>query len=289
MNDKRRAETSRASERARLERFNREGTSICVYALANLTPKLFAARRDHRLTEMPTRGPYVATPSAPRLSSSRKTGRFDPTRPVRSLPNRLERSPPSTVRREMTLLKRFVDFAIREHGLLRNALDKAVIDWPTAADERDVRLTPSKLKRLLAHSVHARPCRPRARGAGHVARRPRQRGGSAKLGADLAGLRRCRAGERGQRHRAAPRGACAGRGHSHEAADFAGHRRRPRSPPRSGARPARRHRPLTGNEGGNCRLLRQTRSRCSIGKPFDTRGLASIARTHFFAGAAFQT
>ena len=197
--------------------------------------------------------------------------------------------PPSTVRREMTLLKRFVDFAIREHGLLRNALDKAVIDWPTAADERDVRLTPSKLKRLLAHSVHARPCRPRARGAGHVARRPRQRGGSAKLGADLAGLRRCRAGERGQRHRAAPRGACAGRGHSHEAADFAGHRRRPRSPPRSGARPARRHRPLTGNEGGNCRLLRQTRSRCSIGKPFDTRGLASIARTHFFAGAAFQT
>jgi len=57
---------------------------------------------------------------------------------------------PSTVRREFTLLKRVLDFAIRKHQLLRNPLDKTLIDWPSPADERDVRISPAEWRRLLA-------------------------------------------------------------------------------------------------------------------------------------------
>jgi integrase len=47
-------------------------------------------------------------------------------------------------------LKRVLDFAMREHHVLRNPLDKTLIDWPSPADERDVRLSPVEWLRLLA-------------------------------------------------------------------------------------------------------------------------------------------
>ena len=49
--DKRPGEASRATERARLERFIRAETELCAHAVANLTPEQFEDYRDRRLSE----------------------------------------------------------------------------------------------------------------------------------------------------------------------------------------------------------------------------------------------
>lgn len=49
--DKRPSESSRNTERLRLERFLRDERELCSYSAANLTPEHFEAYRDKRLSQ----------------------------------------------------------------------------------------------------------------------------------------------------------------------------------------------------------------------------------------------
>lgn len=88
-------EDSRVAERARLKRFLREGKELCAYAVANLTPEHFEAYRDRRLGQTVSRGKKSKMPS--------KT------------------ISPGTVRRELKLMKRVIDYRKRRLGILVNA------------------------------------------------------------------------------------------------------------------------------------------------------------------------
>jgi integrase len=151
--EKRPGEASRVAERARLERFRREERTICAHALAHLTPQIFEEWRDRRLKERPVRGTIrsreIRRPKDPPPGRLRKDGTSRANASTPKAPKPQGTIKPSTVHREMTVLKRVLDFAMRRHALTRNPLDKAAIDWPSALDERDVRLTSEESERLL--------------------------------------------------------------------------------------------------------------------------------------------
>lgn len=107
--DKRPGEASRVSERSRLERFMREEKKLCAYAAANLEPEHFEDYRDRRL----------------------------------------EAVVPGTVKRELTLLKRVIDYRKRRLGLLINPINTDDVARPVVNDERDVRLTNAEIKKLF--------------------------------------------------------------------------------------------------------------------------------------------
>ena len=114
--DKRPGEASRIAERARLERFLRDETELCAHAVANLTPDQFEAFRDRRLSHTLGNGNTIS---------------------------------PGTIRRELTLLKRVIDFRKRRLGLIVNPVNTEDVARPVVRDERDVRLTKNEIARLL--------------------------------------------------------------------------------------------------------------------------------------------
>ena len=121
--DKRPGEQSRIAERARLERFVREEPALCAHAVANLTPEQFEAYRDKRLAQTNRGGKRLA---------------------------------PGTVKRELTLLKRVIDYRKRRLGLLVNPVNTEDVARPAVNDERDVRLSADEIERLLEACEQAR-------------------------------------------------------------------------------------------------------------------------------------
>ena len=116
---KRRSETSAASEEARLRRFLREERDLCEHALANLTHEHFEAWRDRRLTDTASRGsPYKPEPPAPK-GRTQKDGspRKNAAKP-KALPKPPKTISAGTVKREMTLLKKVLDFAVKTYKLV---------------------------------------------------------------------------------------------------------------------------------------------------------------------------
>lgn len=117
-------EDLRIAESLRLDRFLREETALCAYAIAHLTPEHFEDYRDRRLTQ--------------------KVGRTG--RPIK----------PGTVKRELTLLKRVIDYRKRRLGLIVNPVNTEDVKRPAVRDERDVRLTAEQKAQLLAACDQAR-------------------------------------------------------------------------------------------------------------------------------------
>ena len=117
------SEDSRTAERLRLLKFKREEAALCSYALAKLTPELFEAYRDRRLAQRLKNGKTIA---------------------------------PGTVKRELTTLKRVIDYRRRHYGLVLNPVNTEDVKRPAVNDERDVRLTPIERGRLLAACADAR-------------------------------------------------------------------------------------------------------------------------------------
>ena len=93
---------------ARLERFLRDERDLCAYAVVNLRPEHFEDYRDRRLREPIGR-----------------TGRT---------------VSPSTVKRELGLFKRVIDFRRRRLGIIVNPVNMDDVKRPLVIDERDVRL-----------------------------------------------------------------------------------------------------------------------------------------------------
>ncbi|QIE57014.1 site-specific integrase [Pikeienuella piscinae] len=121
--DKRPGEASRVAERSRLERFLREERELAAYTAANLTPEHFEAYRDKRLGQTNRSGKPLA---------------------------------PGTVKREMTLLKRVIDYRKRRLGLLVNPVNTEDVARPAVNDERAVRLSEEEIARLLEAASEAR-------------------------------------------------------------------------------------------------------------------------------------
>ncbi len=121
--DKRPGIDSRVAERLRLERFLREEKELCAYAVANLRPEHFEDYRDRRLTQSARRG--------------------------KSPPKNPKALAPGTVKRELTLLKRVIDYRKRRLGLLVNPVNTEDVRRPVVRDERDVRLSKEDVERLL--------------------------------------------------------------------------------------------------------------------------------------------
>jgi integrase len=114
--DKRPGEASRIAERARLERIMRDEAELCAHAVANLTPDQFESYRDRRLSQRSGNGKTIA---------------------------------PGTVRRELTMLKRVIDYRKRRLGLVVNPVNTEDVARPIVRDERDVRLSKDEIAGLL--------------------------------------------------------------------------------------------------------------------------------------------
>lgn len=114
--DKRAGEQSRIAERSRLERFMREESELCSYAVVNLSPEHFEDYRDRRLAQVNGRGKTLS---------------------------------PGTVKRELTLLKRVIDYRKRPLGLVINPVNTQDVARPAVNDERDVRLSGDEITNLL--------------------------------------------------------------------------------------------------------------------------------------------
>ena len=154
------AENSRVSEEARLRRFLREEKYLCDHALAYIAPPMLEAWRDRRLLEKPSRGPLKeCTPGTRKPvphgryradGTLRKNAAQPPTpKPVKPIS-------PGTVKREMTLLKRVFDFAMREYSLASNPLAANLVDRPAVQDARDVRISFDEWERLLRECYASR-------------------------------------------------------------------------------------------------------------------------------------
>lgn len=128
--DKRPGEASRVAERARLERFMRDEPRLCAHAVSHLKPDDFEDYRDRRLKEKVTRG--------------------------KTQDKKAKTVSPATVRRELTLFKRVIDYRKRRLGLAVNPVNTEDVTRPAANDERDVRLTPKQINKLLKECAAAR-------------------------------------------------------------------------------------------------------------------------------------
>ncbi|MDW3098613.1 MAG: site-specific integrase [Alphaproteobacteria bacterium] len=118
------SEYSRVSETCRLRAFQRDEKDLCAHAVINLTPDHFEEYRDRCLRE-----------------GSRSVGR----------PQK-----PGTVKRNLTTLKRVIDFRKRQLGLIINPVNSEDVKRPAVNDERDVRLSLEERERLLEACYAAR-------------------------------------------------------------------------------------------------------------------------------------
>ena len=126
---------AQVAETARLRRFQRDERALCSYAAVNLKPEHFEDYRDRRLKHRLKNGKTIA---------------------------------PGTVKRELTTLKRVIDYRKRRLGLLVNPVNTEDVKRPAVNDERDVRLSrrtvsaAASLQRC-AQSLAWRLCRTRVR------------------------------------------------------------------------------------------------------------------------------
>lgn len=127
---KRPSKNSRIAERCRLERFMREEVKLCSYSVANLKPEHFEEYRDRRLKQ--------------RIGNAR--GTKNPGKQIS----------PGTVKRELTTLKRVIDYRKRHLGLLINPVNTEDVKRPAVNDERDVRLTLRQRQKLYDACDEAR-------------------------------------------------------------------------------------------------------------------------------------
>ena len=107
---------AQVAETARLKRFQRDERALCSYAAVNLKPEHFEDYRDRRLKHRLKNGKTIA---------------------------------PGTVKRELTMLKRVIDYRKRRLGLLVNPVNTEDVKRPAVNDERDVRLSLADRERLL--------------------------------------------------------------------------------------------------------------------------------------------
>jgi integrase len=128
--DNRHSENARVSERLRLERFLRTEKELCSYYIINLRPEHFEAYRDRRLKQKVSRGRNSSVTS--------KT------------------IAPSTVKRELNLLKRVIDYRRRWLGIQLNPVNAQDVKRPTVQDERDVRLRTEQREALMKACHEAR-------------------------------------------------------------------------------------------------------------------------------------
>lgn len=117
------SEQSRIAEEARLRRFLRNEPHLCGHAVFNLKPEHFEGFRDRRLAHKMKNGKTIA---------------------------------PGTVKRELTMLKRVIDYRKRALGLIINPVNTEDVKRPAVNDERDVRLTPQERARFLQACEDAR-------------------------------------------------------------------------------------------------------------------------------------
>lgn len=120
---KRPSEKSSVSESSRLKRFMRQETKICALTMDKVNADHFEAYRDRRLREY--------SPSKKLTNGKRAT------------------ISPSTVKRELTTLKRVIDHRKRKLGLFVNPVNTEDVKRPAVNDERNVRLTPEETNRLI--------------------------------------------------------------------------------------------------------------------------------------------
>ncbi len=120
---KRPPEKSRVPEASRLKRFMRQEPNLCLLTMDKVSVEHFEAYRDRRLREY--------APSKKVVDGTRNT------------------ISPSTVKRELTTLKRVIDYKKRKLGLLINPVNTEDVKRPPVNDERNVRLTPEEKKRLI--------------------------------------------------------------------------------------------------------------------------------------------
>ena len=152
--NKRPGEISRISEKARLERFMRDEPQLCAYAVAHLQPEHFIEYRDRRLTELVTRGQKGGRGQykleQPKPGRIRKDGspRANAAK-AKAPPKPSQRVKPGTVRRELILLKRIIDYRRRPLGLTVNPLNKDDVSRPVVNDERTVRLDEKEITALI--------------------------------------------------------------------------------------------------------------------------------------------
>lgn len=123
--DHRPSEQSRISERLRLERFLKSERDLCSYDVKHLQPEHFNDYKERRLKE----------PSPRKGRDTIAAG---------------------TVKRELTTLKRVIDYKKRELGIQINPVNTEDVKRPAVSDERDVRLTAEEMKRLLYECYAAR-------------------------------------------------------------------------------------------------------------------------------------
>jgi hypothetical protein len=152
---KRPGPASRKAEEARLRRFMREEAKLCSHALAHLTPEIFSDWRDRRLTETPSRGQVggrgqykaeVVPAGRMRADGQPRKNAAQPKRP----PRPAKTIAPGTVKREMILLKRILDFAKKVYKLASNPMDITEVERASVQDARDVRLTKADWDKLMA-------------------------------------------------------------------------------------------------------------------------------------------
>lgn len=151
---KRPSEASRVTEEARLRRFMRAERALCAHALAHLSHRHFEDWRDRRLTETVGRGKQGGRGQY--KAEVMPAGRFRKDGQLRknaAAPKAAPKPPKvvaaGTVKREMTMLKRIFDFAMKEYNLPANPLDNRLVDRPSVQDARDVRIDASEWGRLL--------------------------------------------------------------------------------------------------------------------------------------------
>ena len=117
------SELARIAEAARLNRFLHDERALSSYAAVNLKPEHFEDYRDRRLKHRLKNGKTIA---------------------------------PGTVKRELTMLKRVIDYRKRRLGLLINPVNTEDVKRPAVNDERDVRLSLEERARLMQACDEAR-------------------------------------------------------------------------------------------------------------------------------------
>ncbi|MGW9333508.1 site-specific integrase [Bosea sp. NPDC055594] len=158
--DKRPGQASRDAERARFERFIRDEPDLCAHAMAHLQPEHFMEYRDRRLTETAQRGKpggrgqYKVVEFTPKLRKD-GTARANAAKP-KAPPKPPSTIKPGTVKKELMHLKSAIDHSRRRLGLVVNPVNATDVKRPTVNDERDVRLEPHEIERLLEECRAAR-------------------------------------------------------------------------------------------------------------------------------------
>ncbi|MGQ5718313.1 site-specific integrase [Pseudochrobactrum asaccharolyticum] len=158
--NKRPGEDSRIAENARLDRFLRDESVLCSYAVANLRPEHFIDYRERRLTETVSRGKeggrgrYKAIEHGIKLRKD-GTPRANAAQ-EKAPPTAPKLISPSTVKRELTLWKNIIAHSKLRLNLAFNPVNSEDVKRPAVNDERDVRLEHGDIDKLLDECRKAR-------------------------------------------------------------------------------------------------------------------------------------